>query len=155
MVYNVNKKLVSKCQLSKRSPIFTISIQSLPYIVHILPWTIFEINFLLERMKLSLQIFQRTFKIVMRSLMFKFNNFPRAVVSQYRSKVCLKVFKLHHSFSNENNHSFRLCSQCIREAEPRTLGFLNVALFHNVDLNLVGKSFWSERVTRGAQTHFL
>ena len=86
MVHNVNKKLVSRCQLSKRSPISTISIQSLPYIVHILPWTIFEINFLLERMKLSLRIFQRTFKIVMRSLMFKFNNFPRAVVSQYRSK---------------------------------------------------------------------
>ena len=50
---------------------------------------------------------------------------------------------------------FRLCSQCMREAEPRTLGFLNVALFHNVDLNLVGKSFWNVRVTRSAQTHFL
>ena len=142
MVYIVNKKLVSKCQLSKRSPIFTISIQILPYIVHILSWTIFEINVLLERMKLS-----RTFKIVMRSLMFKFNNFPWAVVSQYRSKVCLTLvtalklwFRLFDPIVNRKNasrvpSSRAICSLSVLCAPGRFCGLardsLPVALMMN------------------------
>ena len=163
MVYNVNKKLVSKCQLSKQSPIFTISIQSLNQTLsreEIRQW-IPSFN-----AKRTQPYFEGWFTMWIRSLSQNANSPNDHRFSQYRSKVWIRRSlgvksgnDFHSLMQNGHNHIWRYVLQCEWEACLEMPTLQTITDFHNIDskgaLHCSYPSmdyFWDQLSTRDNET---